>query len=59
MGDSLATTDMGRKLLCVTLFSGGGEEQSSMQHNVAWADACLHTKWNLDPSRRLATIDMG
>jgi len=28
-------------------------------HNVAWAEAYLHTKWHLDPSSRLATIDMG
>jgi len=28
-------------------------------HNVAWAKAYLHTKWHLDPSSRLATIDMG
>jgi len=26
---------------------------------VAWAKAYLHTKWYLDPSSRLVTIDMG
>jgi len=26
---------------------------------VAWADAYFRTKWHLDPSSRLATIDMG
>jgi len=26
---------------------------------VARAEAYLHTKWHLDPSSRLATIDMG
>jgi len=26
---------------------------------VAWAEDYLHTKWHLDPSSRLATIDMG
>jgi len=31
---------------------GGGD-------NVAWAEAYLCTKWHLDPSSRLATIDMG
>jgi len=31
----------------------------SIQHNVAWAEAYLHTKWHLDPSSRLATTDMG
>ena len=30
-----------------------------IEHNVAWADAYLRTKWHLDPSSRLATIDMG
>ena len=25
-------------------------------NNVDWAKACLHTKWHLDPSNRLATI---
>jgi len=26
---------------------------------VAWAEAYRRTKWHLDPSSRLATIDMG
>ena len=30
-----------------------------IQHNVAWAKTYLHTKWQLDPFSRLATIDMG
>ena len=30
-----------------------------MQHNVAWAEVYLRTKWHLDPSSRLATTDMG
>jgi len=25
--------------------------------HVAWAEAYLHTKWHLEPSSRLATID--
>jgi len=25
---------------------------------VAWAEACLRTKWHLDQSRRFATTDM-
>jgi len=29
------------------------------KHNVAWAEAYLPAKWHLDPSSRLATIDMG
>ena len=28
-------------------------------HNMAWAEAYRRTKWHLDPSSRLATIDMG
>jgi len=27
------------------------------QHNVAWAEVYLRTKWHVDPSSRLATID--
>jgi len=30
-----------------------------IEHKVAWAEAYLHTKWHLDASSRLATIDMG
>jgi len=26
---------------------------------VAWAEAYLYTKWHLDPSSRLVTVDMG
>ena len=29
------------------------------QHNVAWTKAHLHAKCHLDPSSRLATIDIG
>ena len=28
-------------------------------YSVAWPEAYLRTKWHLDPSRCLATIDMG
>jgi len=28
-------------------------------HSVAWAEGYLCTKWHLDPSSHLATIDMG
>jgi len=31
----------------------------SPSNNVVRAEAYLHTKWHLDPSSRLATIDMG
>jgi len=30
-----------------------------IQHNVAWADAYLSSKWHLDPSSYFATIDVG
>jgi len=30
-----------------------------MQHNVAWAEDYLRTKWHLDSSSRLDTINMG
>jgi len=30
-----------------------------IKHNVARAEAYLHTKWHLDPSSRLATTDIG
>jgi len=35
------------------LFFGG--ELDPHQHNVAWAEPYLHTKWHLDPSNCLAT----
>ena len=28
-------------------------------HNVAWAEAYVYTKWHLDPSSPLGTLDMG
>ena len=31
----------------------------SRHNNVAWAEVSLPTKWQLDLSSRLATIDMG
>jgi len=37
-------------------FSGGGWVH--IKHNVAWAEAYLHTKWHVDASSRLATIKM-
>jgi len=49
----LATTDTGRKLGAVPLWEG---ELVPMQHNMAWAEAYLHTKWHLDLPKRLATI---
>ena len=29
-----------------------------IEHKVPWAEAYLHTKWHLDASSRLATIEM-
>ena len=42
---------------CAT-FTGEGS-CDPIWHNVAWAEVYLRTKWHLDPSSRLATIDMG
>jgi len=55
MGDGLATIDMGRKVGAAMSLSVGGSWVPT-QHNVAWAEAYLHTKWHLDPCNRLATI---
>jgi len=38
------------------VFAGGAESPSN---KVAWAKAYLHTKWHLNPSSRLASMDMG
>jgi len=49
----MTTIDMGRKLgrlLCPSL----GESWVPISHNVACAQAYLHTKGHLDPSNRLA-----
>jgi len=60
MGDRLATIDMGRKVVgAVPLSMGGAESPSGTLFVVAWAEAYLRTKWHLDPSNRLATIDIG
>ena len=56
MGNRLATIDMGRKLGAVPLWRG---ISVPIYHNVAWAEAYLHTKWYPDASSHLATIDMG
>jgi len=48
---------MGQKWGCCAPF---GESWVPIYHNVAWAEAYLHTKWHLDhPSSRLVTTDMG
>jgi len=40
-------------------FFWGGGSWVFIEHNVAWTEAHLHAKCHLDPSGRLATIDMG
>ena len=55
MGDRLVTIDRGRKMWAAV---GEGRAGSS-SNNVAWVEVYLHIKWHLDPSSRLATIDMG
>jgi len=57
MGDRLDTMVMVRKLGAVPLLGGGS--WVPIQHNAAWAEAYLRTKWHLDPYSRVATIDMG
>jgi len=50
---------MGRELeggLCPFL---GGRSWVPVKHNVAWSEAYLHTKWHLNPSSHLATMDIG
>jgi len=60
IGNRLALIDMGQKLGRRAAFFGGGRGSwAHIQHNVILAEAYLHTKWQLDPSTRLATIDMG
>jgi len=59
MGDRLATTDMDRKLRGLCPFLGGGARSPS---NTMWSGprpSNLRTKWYVDPSSRLATIDVG
>jgi len=60
MGDRLATIDMGRKEGRLCPFPGGGAGPHLTQCGLGpWADVCLRTKWHLDPSSPLATVDMG
>ena len=59
MGDRLATIDMDRKLGAVPPFIGQGELGPHLTQCGVLAEAYLRTKWYLDPSIRLATIDMG
>ena len=56
---TVATIDMGWKeegSCCAPFAAGGGTGSTS---NTMWPEVYFHTKWHLDPSSRLATIDMG
>jgi len=57
MGDRLTIIEMAEKwgLPCPFPWRGAG----SPSNNIVWAKVYLCTKWHLDPSSRLATIDMG
>jgi len=58
----LATIDTGRKDTGAAVSLLGEvtrEELGSISHNVAKAGVYLHTKWHLDPTSHLATINMG
>jgi len=50
---------MGEKLggVGVPFFSGGS--WVPIEHEVAWAEAYIHTKWHLSTSSRLAATDIG
>ena len=59
MDDRLVTIDTGRKVGggCCALFRGA--ELGPHLTYVAWAGTYLHTKRDIDPSNRLATIHQG
>jgi len=59
MGDRFATIDMGRKDGAAVSLSGGGVLGPHLPQCGLWAEVYLRTKWHLDLSSRLATIDMG
>jgi len=46
----------GRNLGALPPFWGGG--WVPIEDKVPWAEAYLHTKWHLEPSSRLATVEM-
>ena len=58
MGDRLDKIDMGRKLGVTPPFWEGVGSWIPTQNNVVWAEAHLRTKWHLDASSRLATIEI-
>ena len=55
--------DMGQKFggsaPGIRLLFGKGRGWVPIEHKVPWAEAYLHTKWRLDASSRLDTIEMG
>ena len=57
MGDRGHSRHGPKKTEAAAPLGGGG--WVLVLHNLAWAEAYLRTKWHLDPSSRLATIDMG
>jgi len=59
---AVCTIDMGRKLGASTRAPPPFWEGGCMGPHLTqspWAEAYLHTKWHLDSSSRLATIEMG
>jgi len=44
---------------CAPFFLEGEEVVPHLTQYVTWAEAYLRTKWLLDSSNRLATIDIG
>jgi len=61
MGDSLVTTDIGRKWrqLCPFPWGGAGSPSNAVAPDPRLATSVVCTMWDLEPSSRLATIDMG
>ena len=58
MGDRFATIDMGRKDGAAVSLSGGGVLGPHLPQCGLWAEVYLRTKWHLDLSSRLATINI-
>ena len=50
---TITIINMGRK------FRGDGSSSNSSNTQVHWAEAYLHAKYQLDPSTRLATVNVG
>jgi len=60
MGDRLATIDMSLKVrLCPPFFGGRGQLRPHLAQCGLGRGLYIRTKWHVDPSSRLVTIDTG